>query len=89
MPPVTNATEVTKIANKMLQSAEYSIYHIAEVRTIDPRFWQVKAIAYPLTNVRMRIDGEKRKVVVEFVKEDSRYLHPAFLPQHKEEYYSY
>jgi hypothetical protein len=48
LPPVTDAIEVTEIANKMLKSAGYGIYHIAEVRPIDPYFWQVKAVAYPL-----------------------------------------
>ena len=87
MPPVTDAFEVIEIANKMLKRAGYGIYHIAEVRLIDTRFWQVEAIAYPLINVSMRINGENRQVV-EFIKEDSPY-HPAFLPQHKEEYHSY
>jgi hypothetical protein len=54
----------------MLQSAGYGIYHISEVRPVDLRFWQVKAITYPLTNVRMKIDGENIKVV-EFIKEYS------------------
>jgi hypothetical protein len=66
--PVTDAIEVTEIANKMLKSAGYSIYHISEVRPADTRFWQVKATTYPLTNVRMRIDGENGQVV-EFIKE--------------------
>jgi hypothetical protein len=48
LPPVTDAIEVTEIANKMLKSAGCGIYHIAEVRPIDPYFWQVKAVAYPL-----------------------------------------
>ena len=68
MPPVTDAIEVTEIANKMLKSAGCGIYHIAEVRPIDTRFWQVKATTYPLTNVYMKIDGENGKVV-EFIKE--------------------
>ena len=70
MPPVTDAFEVIEIANKMLKSAGYGIYHIAEVRPIDLRFWQVKAITYPLTNMRMIIDGENGKVV-EFINEYS------------------
>ena len=70
MPPVTDAIEVIEIANKILKSAGYGIYHISEVRPIDLRFWQVKAITYPLTNVRMKIDGENGKVV-EFIKEYS------------------
>ena len=70
MPPVTNAIEVTEIANKMLQSAGYGIYHISEVRPVDLRFWQVKATTYPLTNVRMKIDGENGKVL-EFINEYS------------------
>jgi hypothetical protein len=70
LPPVTDAIEVIEIANKMLKSAGYSIYYITEVRPIDPRFWQVKAITYPLTNMRMRIDGENGKVV-EFINEYS------------------
>ena len=70
MPPVTDAIEVIEIANKMLKSAGYSIYYITEVRPIDPRFWQVKAITYPLTNMRMRIDGENGKVL-EFINEYS------------------
>ena len=68
MPPVTDAIEVIEIANKMLKSAGYSIYYITEVRPVDRRFWQVKAITYPLTNMRMRIDGENGKVV-EFINE--------------------
>jgi hypothetical protein len=72
LPPVTDAIKV--IANKILQSAGYSIYHIAEVRTIDTRLWQVRAIAYPVTIVRMRIDSENGKVV-EFIKEYSPYWH--------------
>jgi hypothetical protein len=70
LPTVTDAIEVIEIANKMLKSAGYSIYYITEVRPIDPRFWQVKAITYPLTNMRMRIDGENGKVV-EFINEYS------------------
>jgi hypothetical protein len=70
LPPVTDAIEVTEIAKKMLQSAGYSIYFITEVRPFDPRFWQVKAFTYPLTNVRMKIDAEDGKVV-EFIKECS------------------
>ena len=70
MPPVTDAIEVIEIANKMLKSAGYSIYYITEVRPIDPHFWQVKAITYPLTNMRMRIDGENGKVL-EFINEYS------------------
>ena len=70
MPPVTDAIEVIEIANKMLKSAGYSIYYITEVRPIDPRFWQVKAITYPLTNMCMRIDGENGKVL-EFINEYS------------------
>ena len=70
MPPVTDAIEVIEIANKMLKSAGYSIYYITEVRPIDPRFWQVRAITYPLTNMRMRIDGENGKVL-EFINEYS------------------
>ena len=70
MPPVTDAIEVIEIANKMLKSAGYSIYYITEVRPVDRRFWQVKAITYPLTNMRMRIDGENGKVV-EFINEYS------------------
>ena len=70
MPPVTDAIEVIEIANKMLKSAGYSIYYITEVRPIDPRFWQVKAITYPLTNMRMRIDGENGQVL-EFINEYS------------------
>jgi hypothetical protein len=70
LPPVTDAIEVIEIANKMLKSAGYSIYYITEVRPIDPRFWQVKAITYPLTNMRMRIDGENGKVL-EFINEYS------------------
>jgi hypothetical protein len=46
----------------MLQSAEYIIYFITEVRTIDTRLWQVRAITYPLTNMRIRIDGENGQV---------------------------
>jgi hypothetical protein len=68
LPPVTDAIEVIEIANKMLKSAGYSIYYITEVRPINPRFWQVKAITYPLTNMRMRINGENGQVV-EFIKE--------------------
>jgi hypothetical protein len=70
LPPVTDAIEVIEIANKILKSAGYGIYHISEVRPIDLRFWQVKAITYPLTHVRMKIDGENGKVV-EFIKEYS------------------
>ena len=70
MPPVTDAIEVIEIANKILKSAGYGIYHISEVRPIDLRFWQVKAITYPLTQVRMKIDAEDGKVV-EFIKEYS------------------
>ena len=70
MPSVTDAIEVIEIANKMLKSAGYSIYYITEVRPIDPRFWQVKAITYPLTNMRMRIDGENGRVL-EFINEYS------------------
>jgi hypothetical protein len=70
LPPVTDAFEVIEIANKMLKSAGYSIYYITEVRPIDPRFWQVKAITYPLTNMRMRINGENGKVL-EFINEYS------------------
>jgi hypothetical protein len=70
LPSVTDAIEVIEIANKMLKSAGYSIYYITEVRPIDPRFWQVKAITYPLTNMRMRIDGENGKVL-EFINEYS------------------
>ena len=70
MPPVTDAIEVIEIANKMLKSAGYGIYYITEVRPVDRRFWQVKAITYPLTNMRMRIDGENGKVV-EFINEYS------------------
>jgi hypothetical protein len=70
LPPVTDAIEVIEIANKMLKSAGYSIYYITEVRPIDPRFWQVRAITYPLTNMRMRIDGENGKVL-EFINEYS------------------
>jgi hypothetical protein len=70
LPPVTDAIEVIEIANKMLKSAGYSIYYITEVRPIDPRFWQVKAITYPLTNMRMRIDGENGRVL-EFINEYS------------------
>jgi hypothetical protein len=70
LPPVTDAIEVIEIANKMLKSAGYSIYYITEVRPIDPRFWQVKAITYPLTNMRMRINGENGKVL-EFINEYS------------------
>jgi hypothetical protein len=70
LPPVTDAIEVIEIANKMLKSARYSIYYITEVRPIDTRFWQVKAITYPLTNMRMRIDGENGKVL-EFINEYS------------------
>jgi hypothetical protein len=55
--PVTDAIEVTEIANKMLKRAGYSIYYITEVRPFDPLFWQVKAITYPLTYVRMKIDA--------------------------------
>jgi hypothetical protein len=54
----------------MLQSAEYIIYFITEVRTIDTRLWQVTAITYPLTNMRIRIDGENGQVV-EFINEYS------------------
>jgi hypothetical protein len=54
----------------MLKSAGYGIYYITEVRPVDRRFWQVKAITYPLTNMRMRIDGENGKVV-EFINEYS------------------
>jgi hypothetical protein len=74
LPPVTNATKVIEIANKVLQSAGYSIYHLAEVRPIDTRFWQVKAIAYPVTIVHIRIDGENGQVV-EFIKVYSPYWH--------------
>jgi hypothetical protein len=70
LPTVTDAIEVIEIANKMLKSAGYSIYYITEVRPIDPRFWQVKAITYPLTNMRMRINGENGKVL-EFINEYS------------------
>jgi hypothetical protein len=70
LPPVTDAIEVIEIANKILKSAGYGIYHISEVRPIDLRFWQVKAITYPLTQVRMKIDAEDGKVV-EFIKEYS------------------
>jgi hypothetical protein len=70
LPPVTDAIEVIEIANKMLKSAGYSIYYITEVRPINPRFWQVKAITYPLTNMRMRINGENGQVV-EFINEYS------------------
>jgi hypothetical protein len=70
LPTVTDAIEVIEIANKMLKSAGYSIYYITEVRPIDPRFWQVKAITYPLTNMRMRIDGENGRVL-EFINEYS------------------
>jgi len=70
LPSVTDAIEVIEIANKMLKSAGYSIYYITEVRPIDPRFWQVKAITYPLTNMRMRIDGENGKVL-EFINKYS------------------
>jgi hypothetical protein len=70
LPPVTDAIEVIEIANKMLKSAGYSIYYITEVRPVDRRFWQVKAITYPLTNMRMRINGENGKVV-EFINEYS------------------
>jgi hypothetical protein len=70
LPPVTDAIEVIEIANKMLKSAGYSIYYITEVRPIDPRFWQVKAITYPLTNMRMRINGENGQVL-EFINEYS------------------
>jgi hypothetical protein len=70
LPPVTDAIEVIEIANKMLKSAGYVIYYITEVRPVDRRFWQVKAITYPLTNMRMRIDGENGKVV-EFINEYS------------------
>jgi hypothetical protein len=74
LPPVTNAIEVIEIANRMLKRAGYTIHHISEVRPIDSRFWQVRAIAYPVTIVRMRIDGENGKVV-EFIKEYSPYWH--------------
>ena len=70
LPSVTDAIEVIEIVNKMLKSAGYSIYYITEVRPIDPRFWQVKAITYPLAIVRMIINGENGKVV-EFIKEYS------------------
>jgi hypothetical protein len=70
LPPVTDAIEATEIANKMLKRMGYSIYHITEVRPIDSRFWQVKARTYPLTNIRMRIDGENGQVV-EFINEYS------------------
>ena len=70
MPQVSDAIEVIEIAKKMLQSAGYSIYFITEVRHIDTRFWQVKAITYPLTNMRIRIDGENGQVV-EFINEYS------------------
>jgi hypothetical protein len=70
LPPVTDAIEVIEIANKMLKSAGYSIYYITEVRPIDPHFWQVNAITYPLTNMRMRIDGENGRVL-EFINEYS------------------
>ena len=70
MPPVTDAIKVTEIAKKMLQSAGYIIYFITEVRPIDSRFWQVKAITYPLTIMRIRIDGENGQVV-EFINEYS------------------
>jgi hypothetical protein len=70
LPPVTDAIEVIEIANKMLKSAGYSIYYITEVRPINPRFWQVKAITYPLTNMRMRINGENGQVI-EFINEYS------------------
>jgi hypothetical protein len=63
LPPVTDAIEVIEIANKMLKSAGYIIYYITDVRPINPRFWQVRAITYPLTNMRIRIDGENRRVV--------------------------
>jgi hypothetical protein len=74
LPPVTDAIEVTEIAKKMLKGAGYSIYFITEVRPFDPRFWQVNAIAYPLTKVRMKIDAEDGKVV-EFIKEYLPYWH--------------
>jgi hypothetical protein len=70
LPPVTDAIEVIEIANKMLKSAGYIIYFITEVRTIDSRLWQVRAITYPLTIMRIRIDGENGQVV-EFINEYS------------------
>ena len=70
MPPVTDAIEVTEIAKKMLQSAGYIIYFITEVRPIDTRLWQVRAITYPLTTMRIRIAGENGQVV-EFINEYS------------------
>ena len=70
MPPVTDAIKVTEIAKKMLQSAGYIIYFITEVRPIDTRLWQVRAITYPLTIMRIRIDGENGQVV-EFINEYS------------------
>jgi hypothetical protein len=47
----------------MLKSAGYIIYFVTEVRTIDSRLWQVRAITYPLTIMRIRIDGENGQVV--------------------------
>ena len=70
MPPVTDAIKVTEIAKKMLQSAGYIIYFITEVKPIDTRLWQVRAITYPLTIMRIRIDGENGQVV-EFINEYS------------------
>jgi hypothetical protein len=70
LPPVTDAIKVTEIAKKMLQSAGYIIYFITEVRPIDTRLWQVRAITYPLTIMRIRIDGENGQVV-EFINEYS------------------
>jgi hypothetical protein len=70
LPPVTDAIEVTEIAKKMLQSAGYIIYFITEVRPIDTRLWQVRAITYPLTIMRIRIAGENGQVV-EFINEYS------------------
>jgi hypothetical protein len=70
LPPVTDAIKVTEIAKKMLQSAGYIIYFITEVRPIDTRLWQVRAITYPLTIMRIRIDGDNGQVV-EFFNEYS------------------
>jgi hypothetical protein len=70
LPQVSDAIEVIEIAKKMLQSAGYIIYFITEVRTIDTHLWQVRAITYPLTNMRIRINGENGQVV-EFINEHS------------------
>ena len=63
MPPVTDAIGVIEIAKRMVQSAGYIIYFITEVKPFDTRLWQVRAIIYPLTNIRIRIDGENGQLV--------------------------